>query len=161
VFKYARSNSDVSLAWLLLSSRVTLASRLPRFLLVLFIDFIHTYLIDTRVMPRLFALSRRCPQSERRKMSHSIFLCPHLGLNAIYQSEIRGVICRAPVQRANRNPVKKGSAMQRKGKLTVAIATAVLAVLTATGFYTQDKYSLISPGGVAFSDFRGSLRIRL
>jgi hypothetical protein len=51
--------------------------------------------------------------------------------------------------------VKKGSAMQRKGKLTIAIATAVLAVLTATGFYTDDKYSLISPGGVAFADFKG------
>jgi hypothetical protein len=37
----------------------------------------------------------------------------------------------------------------------VAAAVAVLAVLAATGFYAQDKYSLKSPSGIAFSDFRG------
>ena len=47
----------------------------------------------------------------------------------------------------------KGSAMNRKSKLTIAIATAVLAVATAV--YAQDKYSLKSPSGIAFSDFRG------
>ena len=46
----------------------------------------------------------------------------------------------------------KGSAMNRKSKLTIAIATAVLAVATAV--YAQDKYSLKSPSGIAFSDFR-------
>jgi hypothetical protein len=60
--------------------------------------------------------------------------------------------------------VKKGSAMKRKSKLTIATATAALAVLGAAAIYTQnvhaqnkdnDKYSLISPGGIAFSDFRG------
>jgi hypothetical protein len=64
-------------------------------------------------------------------------------------------------------------------KLTIAIAAAALAVLGAMAIYTQsvyvqsvhaqgnavqsnaaqnnsnDKYSLISPGGIAFSDFRG------
>jgi hypothetical protein len=45
--------------------------------------------------------------------------------------------------------------MKRKSKLTIAIATAVLAVLIATVVYAQDKYSLKSPGGIAFSDFRG------
>ena len=55
--------------------------------------------------------------------------------------------------------------MKRKSKLTIAIATAVLAVLGALAFHAQnvhaqdkddnDKYSLISPGGIAFSDFRG------
>jgi hypothetical protein len=53
--------------------------------------------------------------------------------------------------------------MERKSKLTIAIITAVLAVLGATVIYAhghvqehaQDKYSLISPGGIAFSDFRG------
>ncbi len=47
--------------------------------------------------------------------------------------------------------------MKRKSKLTIAIATAVLAVLAA-GRYAQDKfdkYSLKSPSGIAFSDFRG------
>ncbi|MGC1661489.1 MAG: cytochrome P460 family protein [Candidatus Acidiferrales bacterium] len=51
--------------------------------------------------------------------------------------------------------VRKGSAMVRKGKLTIAIATAALAVLGAAAVYAQDKYSLKSPGGIAFSDFRG------
>jgi len=69
--------------------------------------------------------------------------------------------------------------MNRKTKLTIAIAAAVIAVLGAMAIYTQgvyaqsgyaqgdavqsnaaqnnnnDKYSLISPGGIAFSDFRG------
>src|ERR1700682_3513860 len=54
--------------------------------------------------------------------------------------------------------------MNRKTKLTIAMAAAALAVLGAMAFYTQkvhaqnkneDKYSLISPGGIAFSDFRG------
>ena len=49
--------------------------------------------------------------------------------------------------------------MKRKSKLTIAVAAAALAVLGATLLYaqdhTQDKYSLISPGGIAFADFRG------
>src|ERR1700677_4929869 len=49
--------------------------------------------------------------------------------------------------------------MERKSKLTIAIATAVLAVLGAAVIYAQehaqDKYSLKSPSGIAFSDFRG------
>src|ERR1700680_1812996 len=51
--------------------------------------------------------------------------------------------------------VKKGSAMKRKSKLTIAIITSVLAVLSAMAVYAQDKYLLKSPGGIAFSDFRG------
>jgi hypothetical protein len=58
-----------------------------------------------------------------------------------------------------RIPVEKGSAMERKSKLTIAIATAVLAVLGATVIYAQDhaqdKYSLKTSSGIAFSDFRG------
>jgi len=45
--------------------------------------------------------------------------------------------------------------MNRKSKLTIMIATAVLAVLVATIVYAQDKYSLKSPIGIAFSDLRG------
>ena len=45
--------------------------------------------------------------------------------------------------------------MKRKRKLTIAIATAVLAVVGATAVYAQDKYLLKSPSGIAFSDFRG------
>ena len=36
----------------------------------------------------------------------------------------------------------------------VATAVAVFAVLVAAAVYAQDKYSLKSPGGIAFSDFR-------
>ena len=45
--------------------------------------------------------------------------------------------------------------MKRKSKLTIAIATAVLAVLGGAAVYAQDKYSLKSPSGIAFSDFKG------
>src|SRR6267154_1762813 len=50
---------------------------------------------------------------------------------------------------------KMGSAMKRKSRLTIAIATAVFAVLGGIAVYAQDKYSLKSPSGVAFSDFKG------
>jgi Cytochrome P460 len=45
--------------------------------------------------------------------------------------------------------------MKRKRKLTIAIVTAVLTVLGAVAVYAQDKYSLKSPSGIAFSDFMG------
>ncbi len=41
--------------------------------------------------------------------------------------------------------------MDRKRKLAIAIATAVL----ARALYAKDKYSLKSPSGIAFSDFKG------
>ncbi len=37
----------------------------------------------------------------------------------------------------------------------VATIMTVLAVAVATAVYAQDKYTLISPGGIAFSDFKG------
>ncbi|HLB92316.1 MAG TPA: cytochrome P460 family protein [Terriglobales bacterium] len=53
-------------------------------------------------------------------------------------------------------------ALKRIAGFTIAAtAVAVLAVLVASALYAQgqdnnkDKYSLISPGGIAFSDFRG------
>jgi hypothetical protein len=45
--------------------------------------------------------------------------------------------------------------MKRNSKLTIAIAMPVLAVLCAMAVYAQEKYSLISPSGIAFSDFKG------
>ena len=51
--------------------------------------------------------------------------------------------------------LEKGSAMTRKSDLRIATATVVLAVLGAAAVYPQDKYSLKSPSGIAFSDFRG------
>src|SRR5258707_743876 len=41
------------------------------------------------------------------------------------------------------------------GFTIVATAVAVLAVLVAAAVYAQDKYSLKSPSGIAFSDFKG------
>jgi Cytochrome P460 len=41
------------------------------------------------------------------------------------------------------------------GFTNVATAVAALAVLAATAVYAQEKYSLQSPSGIAFSDFRG------
>ena len=41
------------------------------------------------------------------------------------------------------------------GFTIVATAVAVLAVLVAAAVYAQDKYSLKSPGGIVFSDFKG------
>jgi hypothetical protein len=45
--------------------------------------------------------------------------------------------------------------MTSKSKFTIAIAMPVLAVLGAIAVYAQEKYSLISPSGIAFSDFKG------
>jgi hypothetical protein len=44
--------------------------------------------------------------------------------------------------------------MKRQNLLKAAAATVVLAALSASVF-AQDKYSLKSPSGIAFSDFRG------
>ena len=51
--------------------------------------------------------------------------------------------------------VKKESAMKRKSKLTIARATAVLVLLGASAVHPQEKYTLVSPGGIAFSYFMG------
>jgi len=56
--------------------------------------------------------------------------------------------------------IKTRTAVKRIGGFTiVATAVAVLAVLGVVVLYAQSqdkvKYSLVSPGGIAFSDFRG------
>ncbi len=61
---------------------------------------------------------------------------------------------------AQEQKIKTRTAVQRIAGFTiVATAVAALAVLAAAALYGQsqnkDKYSLISPGGIAFSDFRG------
>jgi hypothetical protein len=40
-------------------------------------------------------------------------------------------------------------------KLTIATAAGLFAVLGATALYAQEKYELVSPGGLKFSDFKG------
>src|SRR5262245_34003004 len=46
-------------------------------------------------------------------------------------------------------------AMKRTSKLAIAITATMLIVLGSTATHAQDKYSLKSPSGVAFSDFKG------
>jgi hypothetical protein len=53
------------------------------------------------------------------------------------------------------NDIWKGSVMKRKSKLTIAITAATLVVLGAVAVYAQDKYSLKTTSGIAFSDFKG------
>lgn len=45
--------------------------------------------------------------------------------------------------------------MTRKGKVTIALATAVFAFVGGAAVDAQDKYTLKSPSGIAFSDFKG------
>ena len=45
--------------------------------------------------------------------------------------------------------------MNPRSTLTIAIAAAVVGALGGTVAYAQDKYSLKSPSGIAFSDFKG------
>jgi hypothetical protein len=52
--------------------------------------------------------------------------------------------------------IETRTAAQRVASFTVVVtAVAVLVVLVATAVYAQDKYSLKSPSGIAFSDFKG------
>ena len=51
--------------------------------------------------------------------------------------------------------IETRTAAQRVAGFTVVVTVAVLAVLVATAVYAQDKYSLKSPSGIAFSDFKG------
>jgi hypothetical protein len=44
--------------------------------------------------------------------------------------------------------------MKRKSIFKAATATALVVALGAT-VYAQEKYTLVSPGGIAFSDFKG------
>jgi hypothetical protein len=60
----------------------------------------------------------------------------------------------APEQQEQK--IETRTAVERIAGFTiVATAVAVLAVLVATAVYAQDKYSLKSPSGIAFSDFKG------
>ena len=67
-------------------------------------------------------------------------------------------------QQQQEQNIETSSAMQRMGRIPIiAAAVAVLAVLGAVALFAQgqnqgqnnDKYSLTSPSGIAFSDFRG------
>lgn len=43
----------------------------------------------------------------------------------------------------------------KRNRLTIAITTAGLVIVGGAAVYAQDKYSLNSPSGIAFSDFKG------
>jgi hypothetical protein len=43
----------------------------------------------------------------------------------------------------------------KRRQLTIAAATAAFAVLGGAALYAQDKYTLVTPSGISFADFRG------
>jgi len=45
--------------------------------------------------------------------------------------------------------------MKRSTKLTIAVASTAFLVLGARAIGAQDKYALVSPGGIKFADFKG------
>ncbi len=66
------------------------------------------------------------------------------------------LVTKSVAQEQQEQKIETSSAVGRIAGFTiVATAVAVLAVLVATTVYAQDKYSLKSPSGIAFSDFRG------
>ncbi len=62
---------------------------------------------------------------------------------------------KSAVQQQEQNMQKRSFAMRIASLAMVATAVAVLAVPVVKAFQTQDKYSLKSPSGIPFSDFRG------
>src|ERR1700730_12836433 len=84
--------------------------------------------------------------------SHSTlesFLCE--GEHAMSELVTKSVAQEQPGQK-----IETRTAAQRVAGFTVVVtAVVVLAVLVATAVYAQDKYSLKSPSGIAFSDFKG------
>src|SRR5208282_1988947 len=74
------------------------------------------------------------------------------------------LVTKSVAQEQQEQKIETRTAMKRTvGFTIVAIAVAVLTVLGVAALFAQgqdlgqnkDKYSLISPGGIAFSDFRG------
>jgi hypothetical protein len=61
----------------------------------------------------------------------------------------------AAQQPQNRKVETRITVRRIAGFTMAATAVAVLAILVVTAVYAQGKYALISPGGIAFSDFRG------
>ena len=66
------------------------------------------------------------------------------------------LVTKSVAQQQPGQKIETRAAAQRVAGFTVVVtAVAVLAVLVATAVYAQDKYSLKSPSGIAFSDFKG------
>ncbi len=68
-------------------------------------------------------------------------------------------VTKSMAQQQQEQKIETRAAVERIGGFTIAAAAvAVLAILVAAAVYAQDaqdKYSLKSPSGIAFSDFRG------
>jgi Cytochrome P460 len=66
------------------------------------------------------------------------------------------LVTKSVAQEQRGRKMETRTAVERIASFTiVTTAVAVPAVLVAAVVYAQDKYSLKSPGGIAFSDFRG------
>jgi hypothetical protein len=66
------------------------------------------------------------------------------------------LVTKSVAQEQQEQKIETRAAVERIASfIIVATAVAVFAVLVATAVYAQDKYSLKSPSGIAFSDFRG------
>ena len=69
------------------------------------------------------------------------------------------LVTKSATQEQQEQKIETRTALKRIGGFTIAaIATVMLAVLVAAAVHArdaQDKYSLKSPSGIAFSDFRG------
>jgi hypothetical protein len=71
------------------------------------------------------------------------------------------LVTKSVAQEQQEQKIETRSAMERNAGFTIIATAIVLAILIATAVYAQgrgqnsDKYLLKSPGGIAFSDFRG------
>jgi Cytochrome P460 len=66
------------------------------------------------------------------------------------------LVTKSVAQEQQERKIETRTVVERIAGITiVVIAVIMLAVPVAKAVYTQDKYSLKSPSGIAFSDFRG------
>ena len=66
------------------------------------------------------------------------------------------LVTKSLTQEQDEQKMENRAAVKRLAGFTIlAAAVAVVAVLVAAAGYPHDKYSLTSPSGIAFSDFRG------
>ena len=67
-----------------------------------------------------------------------------------------GNLTKSVAQQQEQKPATDRTFVKRiAGLAMAATAAAVLAIPIASAIDTQDKYSLKSPSGIAYSDFRG------
>jgi hypothetical protein len=85
--------------------------------------------------------------------------CTLIGLRKLFcegERTMSELVTKSVAQEQQEQKIGTRIAVQRIAGFTiVATAVAVLAVLVVAAVYAQDKYSLKSPSGIAFSDFKG------